>query len=106
VLLIGPATAYTAALLSTRAHVDTTTGAEAINGVYTLIFIDGAVEYLPDSVIAATSENGRIVTGVIERGVTSLATGIVRDGKIALRSFADSEIVPLAAFARKKEFVF
>jgi len=30
----------------------------------------------------------------------------VQNGNVALKSIADSEIAPLAAFARKPEFVF
>ena len=52
------------------------------------------------------AEGARMVTGVIEGAVTRLAKGYVHKGKVALKSFADSEIAPLAAFARKPEFVF
>jgi hypothetical protein len=47
-----------------------------------------------------------LVTGIIEDAVTRLAKGYVHKGKIALKSFADNEIAPLPAFARKPEFVF
>jgi protein-L-isoaspartate(D-aspartate) O-methyltransferase len=107
VLLIGAADSYAASLLATRAKVTAAGGPEeVIAGSFSVVFIDGAVEELPDNLVAAAQEGGRIVTGVIERGVTSLASGIVRGGKVALRHFADSEIAPLAAFARKPEFVF
>ena len=76
------------------------------DGDFTLIFIDGAADTLPDSLVALAAEGARIVTGIHERGVTCLATGIVRGGKVALRNFADSEIAPLPEFARKAEFVF
>jgi protein-L-isoaspartate(D-aspartate) O-methyltransferase len=61
---------------------------------------------LPDDLIASAQEGGRIVTGLVERSVTSLALGIVRGGKAAMRHIADSEIAPLPQFARKPEFVF
>jgi protein-L-isoaspartate(D-aspartate) O-methyltransferase len=107
VLLIGAADSYAASLLATRAKVTAASGSDgAIAGSFSLVFIDGAVEELPDNLVTAVQEGGRIVTGVIKHGVTSLASGIVRGGKVALRQFADSEIAPLAAFARKPEFVF
>lgn len=108
VLLIGDRNSYAAALLSQRAG--NFTAAASTEGLakaaYSVIFIDGAVEELPEQLVAAAREGGRIVTGQLDRGVTSLALGIVRGGKVALRHFADSEIAPLAAFARKPEFVF
>ena len=108
VLLIGAADSYTAALLSERAgKVTAAASAEGLPAAaYSVIFIDGAIEQLPGGLVAAAREGGRIVTGQLDRGVTSLALGIVRSGKVALRHFADSEIAPLAAFARKPEFVF
>ncbi len=107
ILFIGKADSYTAALLATRAGVTAISAPDDVKaGSYSLIFIDGAVEELPDGVVAAAQDGGRIVTGLVDRGVTSLAVGIVRGGKVALRRFADSEIAPLAAFARKPEFVF
>ena len=107
VLFIGSVDSYAAALLATRAKVTAAGGPKGVMaGPFSLLFIDGAVEELPDNLVAAVQDGGRIVTGLIERGVTSLASGIVRGGKVALRHFADSEIAPLAAFARKPEFMF
>lgn len=107
VLLVGAANGYVATLLATRAQVSAAAATNDFKeGSFSLIFIDGAVEELPESLVAAAKDGGRIVTGVVDRGVTSLATGIVRGGKVALRRFADSEIAVLPAFARKPEFVF
>lgn len=107
ILFIGAPGSYAATLLATRAAVTIANGPDDIAGSgFSLIFIDGAVEELPESVIASARDGARIVTGLVERGVTSLATGIVRGGKVALRRFADSEIAALPAFTRKPEFVF
>lgn len=112
VLLIGAADGYVAALVKHRTrNIAIASGAADLPGIargegFTLIFIDGAIEELPDGLLALAAENARIVTGVHERGVTSLALGHVRGGKVALRSFADSEIALLPEFARKPEFVF
>jgi protein-L-isoaspartate(D-aspartate) O-methyltransferase len=108
VLLIGAKNGYAHALLSMRtaavhaAH----TGDGLPKGTYSIIFVDGAAEILPNDLIASAQEDGRIVTGLVERGVTSLALGIVRGGQAAMRHIADSEIAPLPQFARKPEFVF
>jgi protein-L-isoaspartate(D-aspartate) O-methyltransferase len=107
ILFIGAPESYAATLLARRAKVTASNGRNDIAGTgYSLVFIDGAVEELPDSIVAAAQEGARVVTGLVDRGVTSLATGIVRGGKVALRRFADSEIAALPAFARKPEFVF
>lgn len=107
VLFIGTAGSYAATLLATRAKVTAARESEGlVAGPFSMVFIDGAVEELPENLVATVQEGGRIVTGLIERGVTSLASGIIRGGKVALRHFADSEIAPLAAFARSQEFVF
>lgn len=112
VLLIGAADGYVAALLKHRnRNITVASGAADLPGIargegFTLIFIDGAIEELPDGLLALAAEGARIVTGVHERGVTSLALGHVRGGKVALRSFADSEIALLPEFVHKPEFVF
>lgn len=112
ILLIGAPAGYVAALIATRNRQvvasETIAGLPEVasKGGFSLIIIDGAVDRLPDTLIALAAEDARIVTGVNERGVTRLATGYVRGGKIALRPFADSEIALLAEFGRKPEFVF
>ncbi len=111
VLLVGKADGYVAEILKRRVHALTTvladnwTDAQA-GAQFTVIVIDGAVEELPAALLQFASEGARLVTGVIERAVTRLAKGYVHKGKVALKSFADSEITPIAAFARKPEFVF
>lgn len=111
VLLIGAPEGYVAALLQQRVSRPTVAAATDIAAAtagapYTLIIIDGAAEELPDSLLALAADGARLVTGVVDRGITRLAKGHVHGGKVALKAFTDSEIAPLAAFARKQEFVF
>ena len=108
VLLVGTEQGLAHALLSGRAgRVTVAANADGLSaGTFSVIFVDGAAEELPEGLINAAQEGARIVTGLAERGVTSLAQGIVRGGKVALRRFADSEIATLPQFARKPEFVF
>lgn len=110
-LLIGAPGGYAAELL--KGHVTHLTCAAPAdwasaknNAPYNLIVIDGAVEELPDAFVGLASEGARIVSGIAEGPVTRLANGVVLSGKVALKPFIDSEIAPLAAFARKPEFVF
>lgn len=134
VLLIGAGTGYLAALLAGRASrvvaVEESTAllAEARQHLaafpnvklveaplnqgapdhapYSVIIFDGAVAELPDHIIAQAAEDGLIITGITEGAVTRLASGHARGGKVALRTFADSEIAVLPGFASAKEFVF
>lgn len=111
VLLIGADKGYVAALLRQRvarltcvAPSDLSDAAKA--APYSLIIVDGAAEELPEALLALAVDGARLVTGLADGAVTRLAQGRVHNHKVALKSFIDSEIAPLAAFARKSEFVF
>lgn len=111
VLLIGSANGYVAEILKARVGALTVVAADDLadvqkGGPFSLIIIDGAIEELPTALVAVAGEGARVVTGVIEGAVTRLAKGFVHKGNVALKSFVDSEIVPIAAFVRKPEFVF
>ncbi|MFZ9394648.1 MAG: protein-L-isoaspartate O-methyltransferase family protein [Erythrobacter sp.] len=73
---------------------------------YSLMLVDGAVEQLPEALVARLEDNGRIVTGVVERGVTRLATGRKVAGTVALQALADIGMPVLHAFDRPKEWSF
>ncbi|RGP41905.1 Protein-L-isoaspartate(D-aspartate) O-methyltransferase [Altererythrobacter insulae] len=73
---------------------------------YTLILVDGAIEQLPSSLAKRLEDNGRIVTGVVERGVTRLASGRMVSGKVVLQPLADLGIPVLHAFDKPKEWSF
>lgn len=108
VLLVAGVGGYTATLLAKRVAdaVVIETLADLPDSVFSLVIIDGAVEFLPDSLLGVARDGTRIVTGMVEAGVTRLASGIVRSGKVALRAFADTEIAALPEFAVSREFVF
>lgn len=111
VLLVGKAKGYVAEILKSRVRNLTTVAAADLvqaqsSAPFSVIIVDGAAEELPETVLALADDGARIVTGVIEGAVTRLAKGYVHKGNVALKSFADSEIAPVLAFARKPEFVF
>lgn len=76
------------------------------NGDYSLIVVDGAAEVLPPALCARLAENGRIVTGVVSRGVTRLAIGRKAGGEVALFPLADIGIPVLPEFAAPKRWSF
>jgi len=133
VLLIGAAGGYTAAVLAGLVgHVvavesDPTLAAlarEALAGYsnvtliegpleaghpgtpYDVLMIDGSVEHVPEALVAQLVTGGRAVAGIVDRGVTRLASGRKTAGGFALLDFADIDCVPLPGFARPKTFTF
>lgn len=111
VLVVSGGTGYLAALLAPlAASVTEVTAAEAAalegKGEYDLVVIDGAIEQLPDGLAAALAEDGRIVTGLVLRQVTRLASGRKIAGHVNLQPLEDLGIPVLPAFAAPKRWTF
>lgn len=75
-------------------------------GDIALLVIDGAIEQLPDTLGRRLAEGGRIVTGLVERGLTRLATGRKTAGEVALAPLAEIGIPVLPEFAAPKGWSF
>ena len=110
-LLVGDGNGYLAALLRPLVGtLDARSPAEAASaqgaGSYSLVIIDGAIEELPAGLSAQLAENGRIVTGLAERGVTRIATGRKAAGETALLPVADIGMPVLAEFAAPRRWSF
>ena len=75
-------------------------------GGYTLLLIDGAIEDLPDALAGQLAERGRIVTGLVARGVTRLAAGRKLGGAVSLQPLAEMGIPVLGEFAAPKRWNF
>jgi len=134
VLLIGAATGYTAAVLAqmgmtvtaVESHPALAAAArDALAGIYgvelvegplpagaadrepfDVLVVDGAVEELPAALVEQVRPEGRIVTGLLENGVTRLAAGRRSARGAGLAPFADHECVGLPGFARPPVFRF
>jgi protein-L-isoaspartate(D-aspartate) O-methyltransferase len=134
VLLVGAATGYAAALLAklgcsvvaleeaddlvaaARASLEGQGGVlvekgplakgHAKGAPYDVIFIDGAVEALPDALTGQLKIGGRAVFAKADRGVTRLSVGVRTSGGFGARAFADSDAVILPGFAAPKGFTF
>lgn len=133
VLLIGSATGYTAALLALLgaevhaveeqgellAVARTAAAHDAIRWVegplaagapdaapFDRIIIEGAIETLPETLVAQLAEGGRLVAARREGAVTRLVEGVKTGGTIALRSFADMDVAPLPGFTAPAGFQF
>jgi protein-L-isoaspartate(D-aspartate) O-methyltransferase len=111
VLVVSGGTGYLAALIGPLvASVTAITAPEAITASrtesYSLIVIDGAIEQLPDGLAAQLAEGGRIVTGLVLRQVTRLASGRKIGGTVTLQPIEDLGIPALPAFAAPKRWTF
>lgn len=73
---------------------------------YDVLVIDGAVEEIPSALIEQVRVGGRIVTGLVDKGVTRLASGRRTEGGHGVRPFADAECAILPGFARPRAFQF
>lgn len=75
-------------------------------GPYSLILVDGAAEQLPAALAAMLADDGRVVTGVAEQGITRLAAGRKGADGIALLPLADIGMPVIAEFAAPKRWSF
>ena len=134
VLLIGAATGYAAALLAqlgakvtalevddslvaaARAALGKASGITLVTGPleagwrkgapYDVILIDGAVEAVPAAIAAQLAVDGRLLTGLVDNGVTRLALGRKAGQGVGLVPFADLETVRLPGFSTPSGFSF
>ena len=112
VLVVSSGSSYLAALVEAMgALVDSIDAADAGptrrgQQPYDLLLIDGAIEHLPTALSAAVAEGGRVVTGLILRGVTRLASGRKLGGAVQLLPLAEVGIPVLGQFARAKSWSF
>ncbi len=110
-VLVVSASGYLAALVEPLVLSVETVGASAAIAIqsmpiYKLLLIDGAVEVLPQALVDALEEGGRVVCGLVERGVTRVATGRKSGGKVELAAEADVGMPVLAEFAAPKRWSF
>lgn len=132
-LLVGAATGYAAALLThlivdlvaveadaallavARAELGDTgvvfvegpmADGHAAGAPYDIILVDGAVDRVPDALIAQLADGGRLATGLIDGGVGRLAVGRRGGSGFGVSAFEDADPVRLPGFAAPKAFVF
>jgi protein-L-isoaspartate(D-aspartate) O-methyltransferase len=75
-------------------------------GSYDLILIDGAVEEIPEAIIAQLADGGRLGTALIDRSIPRLAVGRKSGGAFGYLTFGDAGVPALPGFSRPKEFTF
>jgi protein-L-isoaspartate(D-aspartate) O-methyltransferase len=73
---------------------------------YPLILIDGAVEHIPDVIIAQLTPHGRLGTALVDRGICRLTVGQRAGDGFGLRTMADAGAAALPGFAKPRTFTF
>lgn len=73
---------------------------------YDLILIDGAIEHIPDAIIAQLTPDGRLGTALLDRGVSRLAVGRRAGSGFGIQTLADAGVAPLPGFAKPRTFTF
>jgi protein-L-isoaspartate(D-aspartate) O-methyltransferase len=73
---------------------------------YDLILIDGAVEHIPEAIIAQLADGGRLGTALAGRGITRLVVGQKVAGAFGYLSISDAGVAPLPGFSRPRGFHF
>ena len=109
VLVIGNPGGYLAALaekLAGKVTLVAATGDWANAGEHSLVLVDGAIEDVPAALASVVAPEGRLVTGVLERGVTRLALGRKVAGALAMTVLAEADFAALAAFAAPRKWSF
>ena len=109
VLVIGEPGGYLAALaekLCAKVSLCAATGDWAASGAHSLVLVDGAIEAVPAGLASVVAADGRLVTGVVERGVTRLALGRKVGDALSLTVLAEADFAPLAAFAARPKWSF
>ena len=128
-LVVGAGTGYSAAVL-TRIGLDVVAlesdpelaanardaGIEVVEGPledghangtpYHQILIDGAVEVIPEAIVAQLDDGGRLGAAIVDRGITRLIIGRKAGTAFGYLSIGDSGVPALPGFSRPKEFIF
>lgn len=71
-----------------------------------LILIDGAIEHIPESIIAQLTDHGRLGTALIDRGICRLAVGRRAGKGFGLHTTADAGAAALPGFSSPPAFTF
>ena len=71
-----------------------------------LIVIDGAIEQMPDSLAKRLADDGRVLTGLVENGITSIARGRKAGGQVVFLKLGEMGVPRLPEFDKPKGWSF
>jgi protein-L-isoaspartate(D-aspartate) O-methyltransferase len=78
----------------------------AAGGPYDLILVDGAIECVPDALVAQLADNGRMAVAMLDNGVSRLSLGRKAGEGFGTAAFSDAAAAILPGFAKPKTFTF
>jgi protein-L-isoaspartate(D-aspartate) O-methyltransferase len=111
-IVVDGGSGYLPALLAPMvAAIETVSPGDAAAGkirdkVATMLLIDGAIELVPEALVRKLPDGVRVVTGLVERGVTRLAIGRKAGSALGLVALAEIGVPRLAAFDREAAWSF
>ena len=73
---------------------------------YAIVYFDGAVEHVPEAIVAQLAIGGRLVGIVADHGLTRLVEGRRASGGFGMEAFAEVEAALLPGFAPAPAFAF
>jgi protein-L-isoaspartate(D-aspartate) O-methyltransferase len=82
------------------------TEGHAAGAPYDFILIDGAVEFVPDAIVAQLVDGGRLAAAILDDGVTRIALGRRAGEGFGLAPITDSASTILPGFVRPRAFTF
>ena len=82
------------------------TAGDPAGAPYDLILIDGAVEFVPEALVAQLSDDGRLVAAILDEGVARIAIGRRGGGCFAMTAVADAASATLPGFQKPRGFSF
>ena len=81
-------------------------GSSRKRATYSLLLVDGAIEDFPDALVKRVEQGGRVVTGIVKKGVTRLAVGRRVGARVSLLPLAEIGIAQLPQFEKPREWSF
>ncbi|PCJ44715.1 MAG: protein-L-isoaspartate O-methyltransferase [Alphaproteobacteria bacterium] len=78
----------------------------AAQGPYDLIFINGMIDYLPQSLINQIAEGGRLICVINDNGIGRATYVTAENGIVGKRVLFDANIPELSSFKKKQKFRF
>jgi protein-L-isoaspartate(D-aspartate) O-methyltransferase len=76
------------------------------DGPYDLILIDGAVEFIPDAIVAQLKDGGRLAAAMLEDGVSRLSIGRRAGEGFGMAAVSDKQAATLPGFTKPRMFTF
>ncbi|HHL33140.1 MAG TPA: protein-L-isoaspartate O-methyltransferase [Desulfobulbaceae bacterium] len=78
----------------------------AAQGPYDLIFINGMIDYIPQTLLDQIVEGGRMICVIRENGVGRACYVTTENGIVGKRKLFDANIPVFTSFSRKEKFEF